>query len=128
LKGKLASSQGGDLASSAEEINGIKVLAARLDDVDPKSLRDTVDQLKNKLGSAAIILAAVNDSKVSLVAGVTKDQTSRIKASDLVNTVAIKVGGKGGGRPDMAQAGGNDPSGLDDALSAVPSWVREQIG
>lgn len=128
LKAKLASSQGGDLAASAEEIDGIKVLAARLDDVDPKSLRDTVDQLKNKLGSAAIVLAAVNNSKVSLVAGVTKDQTSRIKASDLVNTVATKVGGKGGGRPDMAQAGGDDPSGLDDALSAVSDWVREQIG
>ena len=127
LKSKMASSQGGDLASSAEDIDGLKVLAARLDGVDPKSLRDTVDQLKNKLGSAAIILAAVNDTKVSLVAGVTKDQISRIKASDLINTVAIKVGGKGGGRPDMAQAGGNDPSGLDDALSAVPDWVREQI-
>ena len=128
LKAKLASSQGGDLAASAEDIDGIKVLAARLDDVDPKSLRDTVDQLKNKLGSAAIVLAAVNDTKVSLVAGVTKDQVSRIKASDLVNTVAIKVGGKGGGRPDMAQAGGNDPSGLDEALGAVSGWVREQIG
>ncbi|MDH5190634.1 MAG: alanine--tRNA ligase [Gammaproteobacteria bacterium] len=127
LKAKLASSQGGDLASSAEDIDGLKVLAARLDGVDPKSLRDTVDQLKNKLGSAAIILAAVNDTKVSLVAGVTKDQVSRIKASDLVNTVALKVGGKGGGRPDMAQAGGNDPSGLDEALSAVSNWVREQI-
>jgi len=128
LKGKLASSQGSDLLSQAEEIDGIKVLAARLDGVDPKSLRDTMDQLKNKLGSAAIVLAAVNGEKINLVAGVTSDQTNRIKAGNLVNIVAQQVGGKGGGRPDMAMAGGNNPAALDGALNSVSSWVREQLG
>ena len=128
LKGKLASSQGSDLLSQAEEIDGIKVLAARLDGVDPKSLRDTMDQLKNKLGSAAIVLAAVNGEKINLVAGVTSDQTNRIKAGNLVNIVAQQVGGKGGGRPDMAMAGGNNPAALDGALNSVSGWVREQLG
>ncbi|MCK4585896.1 MAG: alanine--tRNA ligase, partial [Gammaproteobacteria bacterium] len=128
LKAKLASSQGGDLASQAVEVDGIKVLAARLEGGDAKSLRDTVDQLKNKLGAAAVVLAAVDGDKVSLVAGVTKDETKRIRAGDLVNNVAQQVGGKGGGRPDMAQAGGKDPSGLDAALQAVPDWVRTQLG
>ena len=128
LKAKLASSQGGDLVSQAEEIDGIKVLAARLDGVDPKSLRDTMDQLKNKLGSAAVVLAAVNGEKINLVAGVTDDQISRIKAGNLVNVVAQQVGGKGGGRPDMAMAGGNNPAALDAALSSVPDWIREQLG
>jgi len=127
LKSKMASSQGSDLAGQATEINGIKVLAARLDGVDGKSLRDTVDQLKNKLGSAAIVLAAVNDDKISLVAGVTQDQIQKIKAGDLVNVVAQQVGGKGGGRPDMAMAGGNNPAALDAALAGVPDWVRQQI-
>jgi len=127
LKGKLASSQGSDLMSQAQDIEGIKVLAARLDGVDPKSLRDTLDQLKNKLGSAAIVLAAVNDDKINLVAGVTNDQTSRIKAGNLVNVVAQQVGGKGGGRPDMAMAGGNNPAALDNALDSVPNWIREQL-
>jgi len=127
LKAKLASSAGSELTSSAVEVDGIKVLAARLDDTDPKSLRDTVDQLKNKLGSAAVVLAAVNGDKVSLIAGVTKDQVKRIKAGDLVNSVALQVGGKGGGRPDMAQAGGNDPTNLDSALAAVPEWISQQI-
>ena len=127
LKAKLASSQGGDLASQAVEVDGIRVLAARLEGADPKSLRDTVDQLKNKLGSAAVILATVDGDKVSLVAGVTQDQTARVKAGDLVNQVAQQVGGKGGGRADMAQAGGKDPSGLDAALKAVPAWVRAQL-
>jgi len=128
LKSKLASSQGGDLASQAVEVDGIKVLAARLEGGDAKSLRDTVDQLKNKLGAAAVVLAAVDGDKVSLVAGVTKGETKRIRAGDLVNNVAQQVGGKGGGRPDMAQAGGKDPSGLDAALQAVPDWVRAQLG
>ena len=127
LKSKLASSAGGELSSQAVEINGIKVLAVKLDDVDPKSLRDMVDQLKNKLGSSAIVLATVVDEKVSLIAGVSKDQTKRLKAGDLVNSVATKVGGKGGGRPDMAQAGGNNPAGLDEALKLVPAWVEEQL-
>jgi alanyl-tRNA synthetase len=128
LKAKLASSAGSELSESAVDVAGIKVLAARLDGADPKSLRDTVDQLKNKLGSAAVVLATVSGNKVSLIAGVTKDQTARIKAGDLVNVVAQQVGGKGGGRPDMAQAGGNDPSGLDKALADVAEWVGQQLG
>jgi len=127
LKSKLASAAGSDLASQAVDIGGLKLLAARLDEADPKSLRDLVDQLKNKLGSAAILLAAVKDGKVSLIAGVTADQISRIKAGDLVNVVATQVGGKGGGRPDLAQAGGNDPTNLDAALREVPDWVRQKL-
>ena len=128
LKNKLASSTGGEMTNRAVDVEGIKVLAVKLDDVDPKAMRDIVDQLKNKLGSAAIVLATVKGDKVNLIAGVSKDQTARIKAGDLVNSVATKVGGKGGGRPDMAQAGGNDPAGLTDALQQVPDWVRKQLG
>ena len=127
LKASLASSKGGELINEAVEIKGVKVLAAQMEGADSKSLRDTVDQLKNKLGSAAVVLAAVSNGKVSLVAGVTKDQTKRIKAGDLVNVVASRVGGKGGGRPDMAQAGGNDPQALPEALKAVQDWVTEQL-
>jgi len=127
LKGKLASSQGTDLAAQAVEVDGIKVLAARLDGADNKALRDTLDQLKNKLGSAAVVLGAVNDGKVALVAGVTQDRTGQIKAGELVNMVATRVGGKGGGRPDMAQAGGNQPEHLDAALQSVADWVRGQL-
>ena len=127
LKSKLASSAGGELTAQAIDVDGINVLAVRLDDVDPKSLRDMVDQLKNKLGSSAIVLATVTGEKVSLIAGVSKDQVKRLKAGDLVNSVATQVGGKGGGRPDMAQAGGNDPSGLDEALKNVPAWVESQL-
>ncbi len=127
LKSKMASAAGSDLAGQAIEVAGLKLLVARLDDADPKGLRDLVDQLKNKLGSAAILLAAVKDGKVSLIAGVTQDQTGRIKAGDLVNAVATRVGGKGGGRPDLAQAGGTDPSGLDAALSDVPGWVAQRL-
>jgi alanyl-tRNA synthetase len=127
LKAKLASQAGSDLASQAVDIDGIKVLAAKLEGADPKSLRDTVDQLKNKLQHAAIVLATVDGDRVSLVAGVTKDETSRIKAGELVNLVAQQVGGKGGGRPDMAQAGGKDPSGLESALEGVPAWVQSQL-
>jgi alanyl-tRNA synthetase len=128
IKSKLASSAGDDMVSEAVEINGIKVIARTLDGADPKTLRDTVDQLKNKLGTAALILATVEDNKVSLVAGVTKDTIHQIKAGELVNYVAQKVGGKGGGRPDLAQAGGNDPSGLPAALASVPDWIRQQLG
>ncbi len=127
LKSKMASSAGGELSAQAVEVNGIKVLAVKLEDVDPKSMRDMVDQLKNKLGSSVIILATVKDEKVSLIAGVSKDQINRLKAGELVNSVAIKVGGKGGGRPDMAQAGGNDPSGLEKALKQVPDWVKAHL-
>ena len=127
LKGKLASASGDDLVSQAVEIGGVKVLAAKIEESDPKGLRDLVDQLRNKLGSAAVVLATVSDGKVSLIAGVTKDQTGRIKAGDLVNAVATQVGGKGGGRPDLAQAGGTDPSKLDAALRSVPDWVRNLV-
>ncbi|MEH6466175.1 MAG: alanine--tRNA ligase, partial [Porticoccus sp.] len=108
LKGKLASSTGTDLASQARDIHGVKVLAASLDNVDPKALRDTVDQLKNKLGCAVVLLAAPGDEKVALVAGVTSDTTDRVKAGELMQFVAAQLGGKGGGRPDMAQGGGTD--------------------
>lgn len=127
LKAKLAMQAGSDLASSAIDIDGIKVLAHIIEGADVKSLRDTLDQLKNKLGSAAIVLGTSSGDKVSLIAGVTKDQTSRIKAGDLVNAVAIQVGGKGGGRPDMAQAGGTNPAALAAALQSVPDWIRNHI-
>jgi alanyl-tRNA synthetase len=127
LKGKLASASGGDLASQAVDVGGLKVLAAKIEESDPKGLRDLVDQLRNKLGSAAVVLATVKDGKVSLIAGVTKDQVERIKAGDLVNAVAVQVGGKGGGRPDLAQAGGTDPTHLDAALQGVPDWVRARL-
>jgi alanyl-tRNA synthetase len=127
LKSKLASGQGDELASQAVDINGIKVLAATLAGADVATLRETMDKLKDKLQSAAIVLAAVNDGKVSLIAGVTKDATSKVKAGELVNFVAQQVGGKGGGRPDMAQAGGTEPSGLPTALAGVANWVRERV-
>ncbi len=128
LQSKLASSAGGELANQAVEIDGIKVLAVKLDGVEPKAMVDVLDQLKTKLGSAAIVLASVSNGKVNLIAGVTKEQTKRIKAGDLVNVVASQVGGKGGGRPDMARAGGSEPEKLELALQQVPEWVREQIG
>jgi len=128
LKAKLASQAGSDLLAQAIEIDGIKVLAAELEGADVKTLREAMDQLKNKLGQAAVVLATVNEGKVVLVAGVSKAETTRIKAGDLVNHVAQQVGGRGGGRPDMAQAGGSDPSGLAGALESVPDWVAGQLG
>ncbi len=127
LKGKLASSQGDELASQAIDVGGIKVLAARLEGVDPKALRETVDQLKNKLGSAIIVLGTAREGKVSLVAGVTKDLTNRFKAGEIVNLVAQQVGGKGGGRPDMAQAGGNEPEKLPEALQNAIEEIRKKV-
>jgi len=127
LKSKLASSAGSDLASSASEVSGIKVLASQLDGADGKSLRDTVDQLKNKLGTAVIILSAIDGDKITLIAGVTKDATNKIRAGDLVAHVAAQVGGKGGGRPDMAQGGGNQPENLSVALNSVTDWVSSQL-
>ncbi len=127
LKAKLASSQGDELAAQAQEIEGVKVLAAKVEGADPKSLREMVDKLKDKLGTAAVVLAAVQDGKISLVAGVSKDQTKRIKAGELVNVVAQQVGGRGGGRPDMAQAGGNCPEALPAALKSVAEWVKEKL-
>ncbi|MDQ2696482.1 MAG: alanine--tRNA ligase [Pseudomonadota bacterium] len=128
IKAQMASRQGSDLADRAVEVDGVRVLAARLEGADAKVLRDTVDRLKNTLKSAAVVLAAVEEGKVRLVAGVTADQTDRIKAGELVNAVARQVGGKGGGRADLAQAGGTDPAGLDAALGSVPHWVRERLG
>lgn len=127
LKNRLASGQGGDLLSQAVMIDGIQVLAARLDGVDAKTLRDAVDRCKEQLKAAAVLLATVEDGKVRLVAGVTPAETARLKAGELVNSVAQQVGGKGGGRADMAQAGGTDPAGLDAALRAVPDWVRTRL-
>ncbi|HHH36479.1 MAG TPA: alanine--tRNA ligase [Gammaproteobacteria bacterium] len=127
LKAKLASSVGSDLAARAVDVAGCKVLAARLEGADVKTLRNTLDQLKSRLGSAAVVLAAVDGDKISLVAGVTGDLTDRLKAGDLLNFVARQVGGKGGGRPEMAQGGGNDPAALPAALAGVPGWVRERL-
>ncbi len=127
LKSRLASSAGGDLAAKAQIVCGCKVLAARLDGADAKTLRQTLDQLKDKLDAGVIVLATVSGDKVSLVAGVSKDRVDRLKASDLVNFVAQQVGGKGGGRADMAQAGGNNPAALEGALAAVPEWVRQTL-
>jgi alanyl-tRNA synthetase len=123
LKSKLASNQGDELLTQAVDVNGIKVLAATLEGADVATLRETMDKLKDKLKTAAIVLASVKDGKVSLIAGVTADATSKVKAGELVNFVAQQVGGKGGGRPDMAQAGGTDPSGLPNALQGVAAWV-----
>jgi alanyl-tRNA synthetase len=128
LKSKLASGQGGDLAEQAVDIGGIKVLASRVDGADPKSLREAVDRLKQRLGTAVIVLGSVEDDKVRLVAGVTKDATDRIKAGALIGEIAQLVGGRGGGRPDMAQAGGSDPSGMEAALARVPEYVSEHVG
>ena len=127
LKDKLASQQSGDLAAQAVDVKGVKVLAARLDGADGKLLRQTLDQLKDQLGSAAVVLAAAVEDKVSIVAGVTKDSTDKVKAGDLVKMVAQKVGGKGGGRADMAQGGGKDPAALDSALADVVNWVEDNI-
>ncbi|WP_446904760.1 alanine--tRNA ligase [Burkholderia sp. YIM B11467] len=127
LKSKLASSQGDELVQQAVEIGGVYVLAATLDGADAKTLRETVDKLKDKLKSAAIVLAAVEGGKVSLIAGVTPDASKKVKAGELVNFVAQQVGGKGGGRPDMAQAGGTEPANLPGALAGVKGWVEERL-
>ena len=127
LKSKLASSQGDDLAMQAVDVKGVKVLAAALDGADAKALRETMDKLKNKLKSAAIVLASSEAGKVMLIAGVTQDAMSKVKAGDLVNFVAQQVGGKGGGRSDMAQAGGTSPDKLPQALASVKKWVEERL-
>ena len=127
LKGRLASAQGDELLAQAVDLNGLKVLAARLDGADAKALRETLDKLKDKLKSAVIVLAAVDGTRVQIAAGVTNDQTSRLKAGELVNFVAQQVGGKGGGKADIAMAGGTDPSGLAAALAGVAGWVEARI-
>jgi len=127
LKSKLASNQGDDLAAQAIEVKGVKVLAAALDGADTKTLRETLDKLKDKLKSAAIVLGSSEGGKVSLIAGVTADLTSKLKAGELVNFVAQQVGGKGGGRPDMAQAGGTEPAKMPAALGSVRGWVEQRL-
>jgi alanyl-tRNA synthetase len=127
LRAKAASSAGEDLAGSAIDVKGAKVVAAAMDGSDAKALREAVDKLKDRLKSAAIVLASVNDGKITLIAGVTGDLVGRVKAGDLVNHVAQQVGGKGGGRPDMAQAGGTDPAALPQALQSVSGWVGERL-
>jgi len=127
LKAKAAASAGDDLVDRAVDVNGAKVVAATLDGSDAKALRETIDKLKDKLKSAAIVLASVNDGRVTLIAGVTSDLVAKVKAGELVNHVAQQVGGKGGGRPDMAQAGGSNPSALPKALQSVPQWVGERL-
>jgi len=127
LKSKLAASQGDDLAAGAVEVKGAKVLAAKLEAADVATLRETMDKLKDKLKSAAILLASVADGKVTLIAGVTADLTGKVKAGELVNMVAQQVGGKGGGRPDMAQAGGTQPENLPAALASVAAWVEGKL-
>ncbi len=126
LKGRLASSQGDELLAKAVDVKGLKVLAAMLDGADAKTLRDTLDKLKDKLKSAAIVLASVDGGKVQLAAGVTNDRIAKVKAGELVNFVAQQVGGKGGGKPDLAMAGGTDPSKLAAALASVEGWVAER--
>jgi alanyl-tRNA synthetase len=127
LKAKMASSAGDDLSSQANQIKGVNVLVANVDGFNPKALRDTVDQLKNKLGSSIVVLATGSDGKVSLVAGVSKDLIGKVKAGDLVNMVAEQVGGKGGGRPDMAMAGGNDVAAVAAALDSVKPWLEGKL-
>src|SRR5947208_8722451 len=127
LKSRLAASQGDDLGAQAIEVKGIKVLAASLDGADAKTLRETLDKLKDKLKSAAIVLGSTEGGRVSLIAGVTADLTARLKAGELVNYVAQQVGGKGGGRPDMAQAGGTEPAKVPAALGSVRQWVEQRL-
>ncbi len=128
LKTKLATAGSVDLLGQAQEVAGIKVLVLNLEGADSKSLRDSVDQFKNKLGTSVVLLAAVEDDKVALVAGVTQDATSKVKAGDLMRFVAEQLGGKGGGRPDMAQGGGTDVAALNAALESVLPWVKSQLG
>ncbi len=127
LKSKLASSRGDELADQVVEVKGVKMLAATVDGADAKALREALDKLKDRLRSAVIVLGAVDQGKVSLIAGVTSDLTGKLKAGELVNFVARQVGGKGGGRPDMAQAGGTNPAALPAALESVAGWVRERL-
>jgi alanyl-tRNA synthetase len=127
LKGKLASAQGDELLTSAIEINGVKLLAAKLEGADAKTLRETMDKLKDKLKTAVIVLATVDGDKVQLAVGVTTDTTGKVKAGELVNYLAAQVGGKGGGKADMAMAGGTEPAKLAGALASVQAWVTAKL-
>jgi alanyl-tRNA synthetase len=127
LKQELAAQAGSDLVNNAIDINGVKVLIADLNGVESKALRGMVDELKNKMQSGVIMLATANGDKVGLIAGVTKDLIGQVKAGELVNMVAQQVGGKGGGRPDMAQAGGSQPENIEKALASVQPWLTEKL-
>ena len=127
LKGKLASSQGDELMTQAADVKGVKVLAALLPGADAKTLRDTMDKLKDKLKTAVIVLAAVDGDKVQLAAGVTSDTTGKVKAGELVNFVAQQVGGKGGGKPDLAQGGAPLSDAYAGVMQALPTWIAEQL-
>jgi alanyl-tRNA synthetase len=127
LKGKLASAQGDELLSQALDIKGVKLLVARLDGADVKTLRDTLDKLKDKLKTAVIVLGVVDGAKVQIAVGVTPDTTGKVKAGELVNFIAGQVGGKGGGKPDMAMAGGTEPAKLAAALASVQGWVAPKL-
>ncbi len=127
LKSKMASSAGSDLASQAQEISGVKVLTAVVEGFNPRTLRDTADQLKNKLGSSVVVLMTAADGKVSIVAGVSKDLVAKVKAGDLANMIALQVGGKGGGRPDMAMAGGSDVSAMPSAAASIKPWLQQRL-
>ncbi len=128
LKDRLASGKGVDLASGAVDIGGVKVVATKVEGADAAALRTAVDQLKERLRSAVVVLASVeNAAKVTIVAGVTADQTARLRAGELVSAIAAQVGGRGGGKPEFAQAGGNNPAGLDAALAQVPELVRAKL-
>jgi alanyl-tRNA synthetase len=127
LKGKLASSQGDELLTQAVLVNGVKVLVAMLDGADTKTLRDTMDKLKDKLKTAVIVLAALEGDKVQIAVGVTPDSTAKVKAGELVNFIAAQVGGKGGGKPDMAMAGGTEPAKLPAALASVMAWLSVKL-
>ncbi|SPW19579.1 Alanine--tRNA ligase [Cronobacter sakazakii] len=127
LKEQQAAQESANLSSKAVDINGVKLLVSELAGVEPKMLRTMVDDLKNQLGSSVIVLATVAEGKVSLIAGVSKDVTDRVKAGELVGMIAQQVGGKGGGRPDMAQAGGTDAAALPAALGSVESWVTAKL-
>jgi alanyl-tRNA synthetase len=127
LKGKVASAQSDELLTHAVDIKGAKLLVAKLEGADAKTLRDTMDKLKDKMKSAVIVLAAVDGEKVNIAAGVTADNTGKVKAGELANFVAQQVGGKGGGKPDMAMAGGTDAAALPEALASVQAWVTERL-
>ena len=127
FKAKAASNAGADLAAQAIDVGGIKVVASTIDGLDRKGLMDAVDKLKNQLGDSVILLAAVEDGKVSLIAGVAKSISKQFPAGALMKDVAAQVGGKGGGRPDMAQGGGTEPEKLDEALKTVQVWVESKL-
>lgn len=127
LKDQQAAQESASLSSKAVDVKGVKLLVSQLDNVEAKMLRTMVDDLKNQLGSGVVVLATTAEGKVSLVAGVTKDLTDKVKAGELIGMVAQQVGGKGGGRPDMAMAGGSDATALPQALAGVEAWVADKL-